>query len=113
MPLQYSCLGESPKDRRRLVDFSPWDHKDMTEQLSIQAHRYIYRDTDVWKDTDMCMLMPASVCVCCVHITREEANQMPVHCLYHKSDLQIMWFVFEKIYMCSLTKQNKILNLIE
>ena len=32
---------------------------------------------------------------------------MPVHCLYHKSDPQIMWFVFEKIYMCSLTKQKK------
>ena len=31
-PLQYSCLG-NPMDKRSLVGYSPWDHKesDMTE----------------------------------------------------------------------------------
>ena len=34
-PLQYSCL-ESPMDRRTLVGYSPWGHKesDMTERLT-------------------------------------------------------------------------------
>ena len=35
-PLQYSCLENA---KRSLVDYSPWDHKelDMTEQLSTRT----------------------------------------------------------------------------
>ena len=63
-------LPAKSQGQRRLVDYSQWDHTklDMTEQLSVPAHRYrcIQRYRYVY--------VRPLVCVRCVHITREEGK---------------------------------------